>query len=69
MAYLSADHTLSDLTRRNRSGKLPCTGLRTSGIALQIQRLSAMVGAVIEVVRLCPWVPLARLVEGNLAAR
>jgi len=69
MAYLSTDHALSDLTRRNRVGKLPGTSLHTSGIVLQTQRLSAMVGAVIEVLHLCPWVPPTRLVEENLAAR
>ena len=54
MAYLSNDHASSDSTRRNRAGKLPGTGLRTSGIALQTHQLSAMVEAVIEVLRLCP---------------
>jgi len=68
MAYLSTDHASSDSTRRNRAGKLPGTGLRTSGIALQTQQLSAMVEAVIEVLCLCPWVPPARLVEENPAA-
>ena len=69
MAYLSIDHALSDSVRRNRAGKLPSTGLRTSGISLQTQQLSAMVEVVIEVLRLFPWVPHSRLVEENPAVR
>lgn len=68
MAYLSTNHASSDSTRRNRAGKLPGIGLRTLGIALQTQQLSTMVEAVIEMLRLRPWVPPARLVEENPAA-
>ena len=68
MACLLTNHFSNDLTGRNRAGKLPGTALRTSGIDSQIQQLSAMVEAMIEVLRLCPWVPPAHLVEENPAA-
>ena len=68
MACLSTDDFSNDSTRRNRAGKLPGTGLCTSGIALQIQQLSAMVEAMTEVLHLCPSIPPARQVEENPAA-
>ena len=68
MACLSTDDFSNDSTRRNRAGKLPGTGLRTSGISLQIQRLSAMVEAMTEVLQLCPSVPPTCQVEENPAA-
>ena len=68
MAYLSTDHSSNDSTRRNRAGKFPGIGLRTSGIASQIQQLSATVEAMTEVLHLCPSVPPARPVGENPAA-
>ena len=68
MAYLSTDHYSNDSTRRNRVGKLPGTGLRTSGIASQIQQFSATIEAMTEVLHPCLWVPPARPVEENRAA-
>lgn len=68
MACLSTDDFRNDSTRRNHAGKLPGTGLRMSGIVLQIQRLSAMVEAMTAVLHLCPSVPPARQVEENPTA-
>ena len=68
MACLSTDDFSNDSTRRNRAGKLPGTSLRTSGVALQIQQLSATVEAMTEVLHLYLLVPPARQVEENPAA-